>query len=266
MRLRLAGGIESDVGEFQRALANSQLSEAVAMYHGPLLDGFQLERAAEFERWLDTWRSHFARACIDAIERLADVAERSERWHDAAIWWARAEEIDPFSTSVVMHRMRALERGGDLANAMRNGEAHRRRLVEELEVEPDQALIARLARLRGGGVPAMPVTLSAIRRVGPRHAEPSLDRVFQALANPTQRAVVERLRVSPASLGELAGIIKVPLSAMRGHLQELQSSAVVIPGRAGGTRTFRLNRAVLRTAERWLAVARSHVGPHGIHG
>ncbi|MCX5762043.1 MAG: BTAD domain-containing putative transcriptional regulator [Gemmatimonadetes bacterium] len=163
--IRLSPVVDSDVRGFLRSLAGSQLVEAVALYGGPLLDGFHVERAAEFEHWVDRWRSRLLRECMDAVERLAEDAEHGERWRDASKWWARAEELDPFCTPVVVRRMRALARAGDVANALKDGEAHHRRLVEEFDVEPDVALFEEVVRLRGGSVrPAQAESPSAPRR------------------------------------------------------------------------------------------------------
>ena len=45
--------VSSDVADFERLLDEGQLERAVEIFRGPLLDGFHLSDAAEFERWLD---------------------------------------------------------------------------------------------------------------------------------------------------------------------------------------------------------------------
>src|SRR5215217_3563231 len=44
--------IRSDVREFERALAENRLEDAVAEYGGPFLQGFVLSDALEFEPWV----------------------------------------------------------------------------------------------------------------------------------------------------------------------------------------------------------------------
>src|SRR5438876_3937847 len=43
-----------DVAAFERAVADGQLRDAIALYRGGLLEGFFISDAPEFERWLET--------------------------------------------------------------------------------------------------------------------------------------------------------------------------------------------------------------------
>src|SRR5205809_8127034 len=54
--------VSTDVQEFEAALAQGELERAVALYHGPFLDGFCLSRAPESERWRDGDRARRARS------------------------------------------------------------------------------------------------------------------------------------------------------------------------------------------------------------
>jgi DNA-binding SARP family transcriptional activator/DNA-binding transcriptional ArsR family regulator len=253
--LRLSSDVESDVQSFERALAASQFTAAVALYRGPLLDGFHLDRAAEFERWIDSERGDLCRQCAEAMERLAEEAEHAERWREAAQWWGRSEALDPFSTPVVLCRMRALARAGDRANALKVAEAHRLRLVRELEVEPDSGFFEEVARLRGSDVGQAPSAPFAGGRAPGATAERSLDRVFLALKDPARRAVVEQLSLRPASLCTLERLLAVPQPAVQQYVQDLESSGLVSPRQEGATRRYRINLSWLRAAERWIAGA-----------
>jgi len=81
----------------------------------------------------------------------------------------------------------------------------------------------------------------------------SLDQVFHALADPTRRAIVERLIRGPASVSELATPFPVSLSAISQHVQLLQSSGLVRTVKVGRVRTVELKPATLALAERWFA-------------
>jgi DNA-binding SARP family transcriptional activator len=144
--------VESDVRTFAAALASGRLAEAVATYHGPLLDGFHLSGAPEFERWVDEERGRLLRECIEATKRLAKIAEHDGDWDGAADWWGRAVAHDPYNSRLVVRRMVALARGGDRANAIREGEAHCRLLTEDMELEPDPLFLEELQRVRSGGL------------------------------------------------------------------------------------------------------------------
>jgi DNA-binding transcriptional ArsR family regulator len=86
---------------------------------------------------------------------------------------------------------------------------------------------------------------------------PSLDLVFQALADPTRRTMVERLSRGPASVSELAKPLDMSLSAVVQHLSVLETSGLVRSEKAGRVRTCRVEPAAFRAAERWLAARRT---------
>jgi DNA-binding transcriptional ArsR family regulator len=86
----------------------------------------------------------------------------------------------------------------------------------------------------------------------------SLDRVFHALADPTRRAMVERLTRGPASVSELASPFAVSLTAIGQHVQLLEASGLVQSRKAGRTRTVALVPEALSAAERWFTQHRQH--------
>ena len=86
---------------------------------------------------------------------------------------------------------------------------------------------------------------------------PVLDSVFRALADPGRRAMVERLVTGPASVSELAGPLDMSLPAVMQHLAVLEDSGLVASEKSGRVRTCRLEPAVLRTAEGWIAGRRT---------
>jgi DNA-binding transcriptional ArsR family regulator len=82
-------------------------------------------------------------------------------------------------------------------------------------------------------------------------------RVFQALADPTRRAIVERLVRSPASVKALAEPVAMSLPAVMQHLQVLEAAGVIVTEKVGRVRSCRLEPTALRTAERWLSAQRT---------
>jgi DNA-binding transcriptional ArsR family regulator len=87
--------------------------------------------------------------------------------------------------------------------------------------------------------------------------EPDVDVLFQALADPSRRAMVERLTRSPASVSELARPLAMSLPAVVQHLHVLEASGLVRSQKLGRVRTCAVEPNALRTAERWLAERRS---------
>ena len=85
----------------------------------------------------------------------------------------------------------------------------------------------------------------------------SLDAVFQALADPTRRVMVERLTRGPASVSELAEPLDMTLSAVVQHLGVLEASGLVKSEKVGRVRTCRIQASALRAAEKWITERRS---------
>ena len=85
----------------------------------------------------------------------------------------------------------------------------------------------------------------------------SLDQVFQALADPTRRNMVERLVRGPASVSELARPQAMSLPAAMQHLQVLETCGLVRSEKTGRVRTCRIEPDALRAAEGWLSSQRT---------
>lgn len=83
-----------------------------------------------------------------------------------------------------------------------------------------------------------------------------LDDVFKALADPTRRAVVERLGRGPASTSELARQFTMALPSFTQHLDVLERSGLVSSAKAGRVRTYRITPDAIETAGAWLAAQR----------
>jgi DNA-binding transcriptional ArsR family regulator len=88
---------------------------------------------------------------------------------------------------------------------------------------------------------------------------PDLDRVFQALADPGRRLMVERLTQGPASVSELGRPLDMSLAAVLQHVQLLEASGLISTQKHGRTRTCSINSPALRSAERWLTERRTMV-------
>lgn len=86
-----------------------------------------------------------------------------------------------------------------------------------------------------------------------------LDRVFQALADPGRRLMLERLGQGPASVSELGKPLSMSLAAVVQHVQILEASGLVRTQKRGRTRTCSLNQGALRSAEQWISERRGFV-------
>lgn len=85
-----------------------------------------------------------------------------------------------------------------------------------------------------------------------------LDLVFQALADPTRRAVLSRLSGGVAAVSELAEPFDMALPSFLQHLKVLERSGLVSSQKSGRIRTYRLSPKPLKAAEGWLSQQRTH--------
>ena len=86
---------------------------------------------------------------------------------------------------------------------------------------------------------------------------PTLDGVFQALADPSRRSMVERLSRGQASVSELAEPLQMSLPAVLQHLQVLEASGLVRSEKVGRVRMCRVELRALTPAEQWIAHRRT---------
>lgn len=84
-----------------------------------------------------------------------------------------------------------------------------------------------------------------------------LDLTFQALADPTRRAMVERLSHGPASVSELARPLAMSLPAVMQHLAVLENSGLIRSEKVGRVRTCRVEPQALSQAEQWINARRT---------
>ena len=77
--------------------------------------------------------------------------------------------------------------------------------------------------------------------------------VFQAIADPRRRALLDQLRECERPVTELARPFGVTLSAISQHLRILRDCGLVAERRVGRDHVYRLEPARLREVEEWVA-------------
>jgi DNA-binding transcriptional ArsR family regulator len=83
--------------------------------------------------------------------------------------------------------------------------------------------------------------------------EDNLERAFHALADASRRAMVVRLVEGQASVSELAAPLGLTLPTVMQHLDVLGRSGLVRTEKVGRVRICRLQPALLRDVEEWMA-------------
>jgi len=75
---------------------------------------------------------------------------------------------------------------------------------------------------------------------------------FQALADPTRRAVLDLLRLGAQPAGQIAAAFPVSRPAISKHLRQLRKARLVVESRSGRHRLYQLNAEPLRAVDTWL--------------
>jgi DNA-binding transcriptional ArsR family regulator len=76
--------------------------------------------------------------------------------------------------------------------------------------------------------------------------------VYNAIADPTRRAILDALRASERSAGEIAELFPVSRPAISRHLRVLREAGLVRERRQAQSRLYSLDPAPLRDLDRWL--------------
>ncbi len=83
--------------------------------------------------------------------------------------------------------------------------------------------------------------------------------VFQAIACPTRRALLDRLARGERNVSDLVGSLRVTQSAVSQQLAVLKSAGLVEERTEGRFRYYRLRARPLRAVDVWLGRYRAHV-------
>ena len=137
-----------DVWEFEAALEQSQLADAVHTYKGRLLDGFHVDGAPELERWFDGQRVRIASEYASALEKLAERASAGADHRAAVEYWRRLAAEDPYNARITLRLMQALDAAGDRAGAIQQARIHAALLENEFAADPDPEISALAESLR----------------------------------------------------------------------------------------------------------------------
>ena len=79
-----------------------------------------------------------------------------------------------------------------------------------------------------------------------------LSTTFQALADPTRRAILARLSTGEATVNELAEPFPITVQAISKHLKVLERAGLIVRGRTAQLRPSRLHGEALKEAADWL--------------
>ncbi len=177
-QLRLREGLVwLDVAAFEEEVRAGRHREARALWRGGFLEGFPVQRAANFERWVEAERQRLARAMREVLRGLVEAERSGGAW---AAMRELAEELlalDPLDEAAMLALLEALALLGDRTGALRRCREFEALLRAELDAQPGPALRAWAQRnRRGEGAGSLPS--AAAGRVSETPVPPAAQPVY----------------------------------------------------------------------------------------
>lgn len=166
--LRVNGGrVGSDVEDFDSAIREGRPERALALYAADFLAGFRVPGCPGFDAWMDNRRTRLKGVASSASQDLAYVAEGRRDLSAALHWWRRALSLRPYDESLLRRIVVLLAGSGNRGRAVAEFERFRRRLLDELEIEPSEET-QELARVVAVRLPKhVPMWIGDRRRASP---------------------------------------------------------------------------------------------------
>jgi DNA-binding SARP family transcriptional activator/predicted ATPase len=237
-----------DVDEFARLLATepqdiATLAHALELYRGDFLQGFHLRDARGFSEWqaaqVDRWRQR----ALAAMRALAERYTAHSNYAEGLAWVTRMLAIDPLDEAAHRQKMLLFARSGQRQAAVRQYQACKRTLQEELGLDPEPATEALCRRIRA--MPAeRPHTLPPChgQLIG-RSAE--LARVYEWFAMATSRLLTI---VGPGGSGKTQLALTVGWRVVKEHVGPCSDGVFYISLLAGDWDTDRVEDDALLVA------------------
>ncbi len=147
---RVRWPVSSDVQAFRHAVAEGDWDGATATYGGDLLEGVERSPSAAFENWLVAEREDLRSSWREAVRASADARIAAGRWAEAGALFRTLLKSDDLLEDAVQALMRCEAAVGRREAALRVFEHFRRRLREELGLEPLEVTAELAARVRRG--------------------------------------------------------------------------------------------------------------------
>lgn len=137
-----------DVRAFEKRLDEGRVEAALELCRGDLLEGFHVDGAPEFERWVDEERRRLHRRALEALSSVVDEAVEAGQ-PALAIHHARhALTLEPVDEPTVRRLVTLQWRAGERTGAIRTYEEFAERLDAEYDLEPTEETAALVRTLR----------------------------------------------------------------------------------------------------------------------
>lgn len=136
-----------------------RLDETLRLYAGDFLHGFYVPGSSAFDDWQSNQREALRLAFVDAASLLIDYRQVERAYADGLALATRLLGVDPFREETHRQVMRLHATSGDRASALKQYDACRALLDDELGVEPDDETQTLYQQILDGTVAAAPRTV-----------------------------------------------------------------------------------------------------------
>jgi DNA-binding SARP family transcriptional activator len=134
----------------------ARLQQAVDLYRGELLAGFEMDQAPVFESWLHQQRMALHEMAIDALSRLSTYYINHHYLPEAIAISRRLLELEPWREAGHRQIMLLLALAGQRDAALNQYQQCRHILATELNLEPEPETTALMERIRTGRLKLAP--------------------------------------------------------------------------------------------------------------
>lgn len=170
-------GVDVDVDRFERLLDESHERDAMALYAGPLLDGFRLYADSDFDAWLTIERERVQARAVRGAMSLARRGGGGDAFSDADAerWMRTALDLAPYDEALLRDVMELAHQRGAQSSARSLFDAASRRFETELGIalSPETQQSGRSLAV---AVPPAPPPL--IPRLQPRAVDAEARRIY----------------------------------------------------------------------------------------
>ncbi len=137
-----------DARAFEERLEEGRAEEALELYRGDLLEGFHVDGAPEFERWVDDERRRLHRRALEALSNLVNEAVEAGQPALAVHHARHALTLEPVDEPIARRLVTLLWRAGERTAAIRTYDEFAERLAAEYDLEPTEETAALVRTLR----------------------------------------------------------------------------------------------------------------------
>lgn len=137
--VQLSPTVDDDASRLEHVLEsdrNEDLAEALSLYRGDFLDGFNLEGLPDYESWKSEQREYYQLLFIDGLAKLAEYYDAIGEYQKGIFTLRRAMKVDPLRESLYRAMMRLYHHSGDIFKVCHTYQELKDVLSEEFGVVP----------------------------------------------------------------------------------------------------------------------------------